>query len=238
MLAIRHGPGAMILPPEITRIHLDFAQKSAGGHMGPRCATSHKKYIWATSIRPQTDPTDRRPPPPLPDRRKFWKICLPRLKFWNPATPMLVNRTADTSAPAKLSIYFRQTPLSDASSTTPTPAALLSKFNELPLAQQPHSSTSNEYPAPEPEEGERVVTIDVKNVHSDAILAEFTAKTGAVPVQPTPDELSEMRQLEELTERGAFDRAIMKKYFDDQRREERMLALAHQEAEAIKKANT
>ncbi|KAI1388336.1 CI-B8 domain-containing protein [Hypoxylon trugodes] len=199
ILALRHGPGAAILPPEITRIHMDFAMKWNNGHFGPR---------------------------------KFWKTCLPRLKFWNPAIPMIVNRTLDQSAPAKMSIYFRQAALS-----SDAPSALSTKLSTLPLAQQPRSSTENEHPAPEPEENERVVTIDMKDVHSDQILAEFLSKTGASLVQPTPDERSEMRQIEERTERAAIDRAIVKKYIDDKNREERMMAMARQEAEAIKMAN-
>ncbi|KAI1084451.1 CI-B8 domain-containing protein [Whalleya microplaca] len=197
LLALRHGPGAAVLPPEITRIHLDFALKWNDGHLGPR---------------------------------KFWKECLSRLKYWNPAIPMLVNRTSDQSAPARMSIYFRQ-----AASAAEAEAA--SHKQMAPLAQQPHSSTENEHPAPPPEEGERVVTIDMKHVHSNAILDEFMSKTGATLVQPTPDEAVEMQQVEERRERGAFDRAIVKKYIDDTRAEKRRLALARQEAEAIKMAN-
>lgn len=136
-----------------------------------------------------------------------------------------------------MSIYFRQSAaLAEASeaagkagtSTIPAP---------LPLAQQPHSSTEGECPAPPPGEGERVVTIDMKNQHSDTILSEFLAKTGATVVTPTPDELVEQRQLDELAEHAAYDRAVMKKYLDDRRREERMLAQARQEAEAIRLSN-
>ncbi|KAI1381506.1 CI-B8 domain-containing protein [Hypoxylon crocopeplum] len=201
ILAIRHGPGAAILPPEITRIHMDFRQKWNNGHFGPR---------------------------------KFWKTCLPRLKFYNPAIPMLVNRTRDESesTPAKMSIYFRQTSLS-----SNTPAALSTKLSALPLAQQPRSSIENEHPAPEPEEGERVVTIDMKNIHSDDILAEFMAKTGATPVKPTPSEQFMMDEIEELHKRAAFDRVIARKYLEDKRREERSLAMARQEAAAIRMAN-
>ncbi|KAI0137407.1 50S ribosomal protein mrp49 [Xylariales sp. AK1849] len=191
LLDLRHGPGAVMLPPEITKIHMDFAHRWNEGHFGPK---------------------------------KFWKICLPRLKFWNPAIPMLINRHTNQSAPATMSIYFRQS------------AAPASK-NILPLAQQPHSSTTNETPAPAPEEGERVVTIEMKNQHSDTILNEFLQKTGATPVHPTAEERSEMVQVEELKERAAVDRAIMKKFHDNKRREERMLAQARQEAEAIKLAN-
>lgn len=107
----------------------------------------------------------------------------------------------------------------------------------LPLAQQPHSSSTNQHPAPPPEEGERIVTIDMKNVHSDVILQEFISKTGATLIHPTPDEQVQQRQVEERLERGAIDRAIVKKHIEDKRNEERMLALARQEAEAIKAAN-
>lgn len=124
-----------------------------------------------------------------------------------------------------MSIYFRQS------------AAAASKSAALPLAQQPHSSTENETPAPAPEEGERVVTIEMKNQHSDAILAEFLHKTGATLIHPTADERSEMVQVEELKERGAVDRAIMKKWHDEKRAEERMLSRAKEEAEAIRLAN-
>ena len=36
LLAIRLGSGAMVLPKEVTRIHMRFARKIDGGHMGPR----------------------------------------------------------------------------------------------------------------------------------------------------------------------------------------------------------
>ncbi|KAJ3566043.1 hypothetical protein NPX13_g7277 [Xylaria arbuscula] len=197
ILSLRHGPGAAILPPEVTKIHMDFAMKWNDGHFGPR---------------------------------RFWRECLPRLKFWNPAIPMLVNRSTNQAGPATMSIYFRQT------SAEPISTAEVVR-NMLPLAQQPHSSVSNEHPAPPPEEGERVVTIDMKNVHSDDILGAFLAKTGATVVNPSPDELVEMNQVEERKERGAIDRAIVKKYIEDKRSNERMMALAKQEAEAIKAAN-
>lgn len=156
---------------------------------------------------------------------------------------MLVNRSENQAGPATMSIYFRQSAAvaaAGAAATTQggkTTTAAAAAMMATPLAQQPHSSTTGECPAPAPGEGERVVTIDMKNRHSDAILEEFMEKTGATVMAPTPDEEVEMRQVEELTERAVFDRAIMKKYIDDKRREERMLAQARQEAEAIRLAN-
>lgn len=36
LLAIRLGSGALILPKEVKRIHMRFATRIEGGHMGPR----------------------------------------------------------------------------------------------------------------------------------------------------------------------------------------------------------
>ncbi|KAG7146189.1 hypothetical protein HYQ46_005020 [Verticillium longisporum] len=36
MLRIRHGPGAAVIPPTVTRIHVEFAKTYNNGHMGPR----------------------------------------------------------------------------------------------------------------------------------------------------------------------------------------------------------
>ncbi|KAI1325923.1 CI-B8 domain-containing protein [Xylariaceae sp. FL0255] len=199
LLNLRHGPGAAILPPEITRIHMDFAVKWDGGHFGPR---------------------------------KFWRTCLPRLKYWNPAIPMLVNRNKNQEGPATMSIYFRQ-----ASADGTYPSIEEQVRTAKPLAQQHHSSIEDEYPAPPAEEGERVVTIDMKNIHSDAILADFLAKTGAELVHPSAEERSEMKQVEDRLERAAYDRAVVKKYVDDKRHQERQAQIALKEAEAIKAAN-
>ncbi len=36
LLNIRYGPGAAILPSEVTRIHLEFAKRWNDGQYGPR----------------------------------------------------------------------------------------------------------------------------------------------------------------------------------------------------------
>lgn len=36
LLAIRLGSGALVLPKDVKRIHMRFAQYKKGGHMGPR----------------------------------------------------------------------------------------------------------------------------------------------------------------------------------------------------------
>ncbi len=37
LVRLRTGPGAAILPHDVTRIHMEFNHKYNDGHMGPRC---------------------------------------------------------------------------------------------------------------------------------------------------------------------------------------------------------
>jgi large subunit ribosomal protein MRP49 len=149
--------------------------------------------------------------------RKFWRENLPRLKYWNPATPMIVNRHNDNSVPPTMTIYFRD----DGATVQDQNSAL-------------HSSTKNESKAPLPADGERTLTIEMRNQHSTTILKEFLSKTGAVPVNPTPEELVEMQEAEELRRRGEVDRVRMKKTVDAAKREKSLMAQAKTEAAAFK----
>ncbi|THW88025.1 hypothetical protein D6D15_06271 [Aureobasidium pullulans] len=66
LLSIRLGPGAAVLPKEVSRIHMRFAPKIDGGHMGPKKFWRHelvrlKFHNPAISMTldrtaPQTDP--------------------------------------------------------------------------------------------------------------------------------------------------------------------------------------
>ncbi|KAK4186595.1 CI-B8 domain-containing protein [Podospora australis] len=186
ILGVRHGPGAAVLPQDVSRIHMEFAHLFNDGHMGPR---------------------------------KFWRTSLPRLKYWNPAIPMIVNRVANQEGPATLSIYFREpgvTPKGD--------------------VQQQSSSSEGFSKAPAPAEGERVVQIDMKGRHSDQILSEFMAKSGAVPVTPTAQEEMEIREAEELEMKAKIDKERVRKMVEESKREKRLIQQAQSEAAAIKAA--
>ncbi|KAK3386956.1 CI-B8 domain-containing protein [Podospora didyma] len=185
LVTIRNGPGAAVLPKDISRIHLEFAAKIDGGHMGPK---------------------------------KFWREALPRLKYWNPAVPMIVNRTTNQEGPATLTVYFR-----DAASTTEPPP-------------MPSSSFSGHSKAPPPAEGERTVKIDMKNRRSEAILLEFMTNTKAQQIIPTPQEEAQMRDILELKERGEIDRERVRKDLEAERKEKAMIAQAMSEAAAMKAA--
>jgi large subunit ribosomal protein MRP49 len=151
-----------------------------------------------------------------PDR-KFWRNFLPRLKYWNPAVPMIVNRVREQDTPATMTLYLRE-PGAPVKTDVPTPS---SSFDGLSKA-------------PPPAEGERVVTINMSNRRSESILQEFLEKTKAVPVQPTPQDELELREAEEREAQGAIDRERIRKQNEAEKREKRMIAQALSEAAAIK----
>ncbi|KAM7200531.1 Mitochondrial ribosomal protein L51 / S25 / CI-B8 domain containing protein [Naviculisporaceae sp. PSN 640] len=189
IMNLRHGPGAAVLPRDVTRIHMDFALKLNGGHMGAR---------------------------------KFWRENLPRLKYWNPAIPMIVNRGPNQEAAAKMTVYFRDTSIPVSTDVVDTPI---------------YSATHGHNKAPAPKPWEKTVEIEMKDVHSDKILAEFLTKTGAVPVKPTPQEELDMQEIEARNQKSAQDKEIGRKRREAQLREEAMLAQARSEAAAVRNAD-
>ncbi|KAL1887339.1 hypothetical protein Sste5346_010278 [Sporothrix stenoceras] len=190
LLNIRNGPGAVILPKEVTRIHLEFASRWNDGQYGPR---------------------------------KFWHNYLPRLKFWNPAIPMIVNRTQDTAGPATLTIYMLQNKSKGAPTRSPvTPD------------NQPNSSFTGSSKAPKPTPAETTVEIDMKGLHSDVILHHFLEKTGAVAVTPSPQDVAALREAEERTERAKVDRDVMARYLFAKKRDASAIAQAKSEAASMR----
>ncbi|KAF8863563.1 hypothetical protein BDZ45DRAFT_103833 [Acephala macrosclerotiorum] len=181
LLAIRLGPGAAILPPEVTRIHMDFARAVEDGHWGPR---------------------------------KFWRNCLPRLKYHNPAVVMTVNRTEDQLGPAVMTVHFTST--AAAASTKPEISSTTSK----------QTSTG---PVPESKAGPitvRTETINMKHKVDSEILDQLLKLTNAKVVQPTPEEAREIRDIEEQNVRSARDAASMEAENKKRKREEEILRQA------------
>ena len=140
---------------------------------------------------------------------------LPRLKYYNPAVPMIVNRKDNNEGAAVMSIYYQ-----NATSTSDAAASRV----------QPPSSGIDSSKAVAPAADERVVKIPMKNKHSDDILAAFLAETRAEPVTPTPEEIEELRAAEEFSRQGAKDRIMVKTRLDAIRKEEEMLKAARESA--------
>ncbi|KAJ5038110.1 uncharacterized protein L3040_006979 [Drepanopeziza brunnea f. sp. 'multigermtubi'] len=181
LLAIRLGPGAAVLPPEVTRIHMDFARDIEDGHYGPR---------------------------------KFWRNCLPRLKYHNPAVPMTVNRTDDQSGPAIMTIHF----------TSPEAAAHI----KTEISSTTDAQTSSG-PVPESKAGpptERTETINMKHRPESEILDQLLALTRARVVKATAEESRQIQEIEEQRVRSEKDAILSAEVLAKKRREEAILAAA------------
>lgn len=168
--------------------------------------------------------------------RKFWKENMPRLKYHNPEVPMIVNRTHDQTGPATLSIYIsgdapQEQPAQIEGTVGPAPKGAVATTDAW---QNIASSSQGNAVAPPPAEGETVVTINMKNVRSTEILKQFLEKTGAIEVEPSPEDQEEMARLSELQERAARDREVQSRYREKLQSEKRLLEKARQEADAIK----
>ncbi|PNY28480.1 Uncharacterized protein TCAP_01571 [Tolypocladium capitatum] len=207
LINIRCGPGAAILPPEVTRIHMDFATKINGGHMGARFAPAPHSALLSSG-------------PPLTSQtcnRKFWREYLPRLKYHNPSIPMIVNRHDQSQAPPTMTVYLR---------TSSPPTSSDSSSSAAESHAQPTSSRTNLSKAQPPGSDERVVSIDMKDKHSSDILEFFMAETRAKALQPTKEEIAEMQGLEAANKQAVVDRERVRQLRSEKKKEEDMLKRA------------
>jgi len=129
--------------------------------------------------------------------RKFWKLCLPRLKFHNPAVSMTVDHTTDQKGSATMTVFFA--PSADAESPT----------------QNTESSVN-----------ERAEAIEMKHKHESEILDRLMKATQAVQVQPTEEEELELRQMEEERIKSEEDRRRMAAVTAQRLREKELMAQA------------
>lgn len=180
-----------MLPPEVTRIHMDFAFKLNDGHFGPR---------------------------------KFWQTYLPRLKYHNPAVPMTINRTTNQEGPAIMTIHF-----TNSASAANTGPAISSTTDSKPSSAPVASSTS---PAPT----ECTQTINMKHRHESEILSQLMSITKAKPVQVTPEETQQIKDLEEHRIQSEKDSKAMQLVNEKRRRKEAMLAQARGEVAAARES--
>ncbi|KMQ47163.1 50S ribosomal protein Mrp49 [Trichophyton rubrum] len=129
--------------------------------------------------------------------RRFWRLCLPRLKYYNPGVGMTVKQLDDEAGPAILSIYSAKPSDGSAAATT----GALDSY------------------APPPTESEIVKAIDVKGKDVEQIWAAFKAATKAENVPVAEEDKKEMELQEQLNAQSEIDRqrvAMVRKAKKDQ----------------------
>lgn len=148
--------------------------------------------------------------------RHFWRNCLTRLKYHNPAVKMTVKQTTEQEGPAALTIYF-------AERTSSTAAAYASP------------EIKDKY-APAPLPNERTVVVDAKNLDYKEIWKKVKTVTGAQDVEATPEEKAELEELERLRVKSEQDRARVAAIRQAKKDQERMLQEARGEIEKLRQS--
>lgn len=163
---------------------------------------------------------------------------------------MTVNRTAEQTGPATLSIFLTRT-------TAPTQKELLDQENPnatttidspetpsaplLPSESLPDTFQPLRYLEPQDDDGlrgktrgpsptQRVIEVAMKHKSEDEILADMLKVTGGQEVQPTQGELDTLKELEDFRERSRRDSVRSKEVRAKWKREQEMLRLAKGEA--------
>jgi len=120
----------------------------------------------------------------------FWRKMLPRLKYHNPATPMTIERLADKSADALMTIHF----------TSPRSAAETPPAVSSTTTSQTSTARASESTSPPPTV--RTEVIPMRGKREYWVLQQLLKITKAQPVRPTAEEQEEILQLQASRRKG------------------------------------
>ena len=139
--------------------------------------------------------------------RKFWRNHLPRLKYYNPTVSMTVNRTNDPTAPATLLIHFAPPSSSPSATASPAPSS----------STTPSTAPSQHHPI------DRIEAVDVRNMRDNEILTRVLELTEAVPYEATPEELAELKEVEDFKRSSGRDREAQARLNETRKQEQALL---------------
>lgn len=115
---------------------------------------------------------------------------------------MTVERTINQEGPALMTVYFNDDAQSQVQSVSIT-------------SSQTDTALSNQQ--------QRVATINMKHRHESEILSQLLALTGAAPVEPTPEEIEQLRVLAEQRELSERDSTKHRIYNEEKKREQAII---------------
>lgn len=106
--------------------------------------------------------------------RKFWRECLPRLKYHNPGVPMTVKQIEEQSTPPYLTVYFDK-----------DVAVSHADGKEL-----------KDTTAPAPLENEQYRSLNVRDMQVGDIWSQFVRLTGAQGAKTTQQQPGQEQEKE------------------------------------------
>ncbi|KAI1968196.1 hypothetical protein LOZ53_000961 [Ophidiomyces ophidiicola] len=186
LLDIRVGLGAAVLPP---------APSSSSASPVTRLHLTYARKMYEGHF----------------GARKFWRQCLPRLKYYNPGISMSVKQTDDNAGPALLSLYFE---------------------NKDGATKQ--ASSTRDESAPSPTESEYVRTIDVKGKSLEEIWTSFKNLTGAEELQVSEADQHEIEERTRQLQQSAIDRQRVASIRQTRKDQAALLAAAKADIERVR----
>jgi large subunit ribosomal protein MRP49 len=133
---------------------------------------------------------------------------------------MTINRTTDQKGPATMTIHFAD-PITAANTPPAVSSTTTSQTSSAPVAKSTPMAPT-----------ERTATINMKHRHESQILSQLLAITKAVPIEPTKEELEQIRELEEQQKLSEQDSKRSQAVNAKRKRTEAMLAQARGEVAA------
>ncbi|KAF1991342.1 hypothetical protein K402DRAFT_123339 [Aulographum hederae CBS 113979] len=189
LLNIRFGPGAAVLPKDVQRIHLSFAQYINGGHRGPR-KFWRLYYQRLKYHNPALITTVDRDGVPQDGPATLTIFYAGGETSASASSATTTAATSDPTSTAAAATHSTTTPSSPAGTTIPTSSLTPS------TPPSPYTPTSH------------VLTIDCKHKQPQDILSEFLALTKAQPVIPSASEQEQLDEMKRLEEASVRDREI------------------------------
>ncbi|KAI9741330.1 MAG: hypothetical protein M1834_003047 [Cirrosporium novae-zelandiae] len=113
--------------------------------------------------------------------RKFWRLYLPRLKYYNPAIPMTISRNGNQTGPAVMEVVFK---------------SMQEGISKEKKAKEEASDAIDPGALPL-EPGDRVERINMKGRNAEEILSDLLQVTKATEVEPSEEDKRDAQRLEE-----------------------------------------
>ncbi|EED17450.1 50S ribosomal protein Mrp49 [Talaromyces stipitatus ATCC 10500] len=146
--------------------------------------------------------------------QKFWRKCLLRLKYYNPAIQMTVKPYDGEERHAALTIFF--------SGVQPQ------------KAQAYHDASIKDEFAPSPTESEKAVVLNLKDYNFEEIWQQVKELTGAVEVEPTAEDKEQLEKFRQMDIKSEADRIRVAGIRQAKKDQERMLQEARGEVEKLR----
>ncbi|KUL92258.1 hypothetical protein ZTR_02662 [Talaromyces verruculosus] len=148
--------------------------------------------------------------------QKFYRQCLGRLKYHNPAIQMSVKpyEGAEEKLAPALTIFF--------SGTQPK------------KAQAYHDAGIKDEFAPKPTEAEKAVVLNLKDYNFEEIWQQVKELTGAVEVEATPEDREQIEKFRQMDVKSESDRIRVAAIRQAKKDQERMLQEARGEVEKLR----